>query len=242
MTNIRKVLRITFVTICTLLLTGPTPIRSADTGDAKEQQERAEKAATVLTEIMNAPDKGIPQDLLNRAHAIAVIPHMVEGAFGVGGNYGKGLVSKRTSSNNWGTPAFVDIGGGSFGLQIGVSATDLILVFMNEDGLKDLLKDKLEVGAGATATAGPVGRTVEAGTNVTLDSAIYSYSRSKGLFAGISLKGAVMTINDSANHKVYGNNISGKDILSKGDVPVSPLTKPYVAVLQKYVPERKDKG
>ncbi len=135
------------------------------------------------------------------------------------------------SDRSWGTPAFIDMSGGSFGFQIGVSVTDLVLVFTKEDGLKGLFEDKLELGGEAGATAGPVGREAEVGTNLTFDSPIYSYSRSKGLFAGIALKGSVMTIDDSANHKVYGEKVTGRDILLNGNVPASPVVKPFLVAL-----------
>jgi hypothetical protein len=123
--------------------------------------------------------------------------------------------------------------GGSFGFQIGVSVTDLVLVFTKEDGLKGLFEDKLELGGEAGATAGPIGRDAQVGTNLTFDSPIYSYSRSKGLFAGIALKGAVMTIDDSANHKVYGEKVTGRDILLGGKVPTSPVVKPFLVALKR---------
>ena len=145
---------------------------------------------------------------------------------------------KRLGDHRWGTPSFIDLNGGSFGLQIGVSVTDLILVFTGEKGLKGLYEDKLELGGEAGAAAGPVGRSAEAGTNLTFDSPIYSYSRSKGLFADIALKGTVMTIDDSANQKVYGRNVTGRDILLNGNVPSSPVVKPFLVALKREVPSR----
>src|SRR3954469_22727755 len=167
-------------------------------GKAKPTDEamRAESAAAVLHEIMDAPDQGIPDGLLKKAYGIAVIPHVVKGAMGIGGRYGKGLVAERNADGGWGTPLFIEIGGGSFGLQLGVEATDVVMVFTNRDGIRPLLKGKLTIGADASATAGPVGRNAEAGTDVLLNSAIYSYSRSKGLFAGIALDGAVIQLDD----------------------------------------------
>ena len=180
---------------------------------------------------MKTPESNIPEELMERARAVAVIPNIVKGAFGVGGSFGKGVVSRRMSDRSWGTPAFIDLSGGSFGFQIGVSVTDLVLVFTREDGLKGLFEDKLELGGEAGATAGPIGRDAQVGTNLTFDSPIYSYSRSKGLFAGIALKGAVMTIDDSANHKVYGEKITGRNILLDGNVPASPVVKPFLVAL-----------
>src|SRR5262245_4300032 len=168
----------------------------ANAQDSKpsDQAERATEAASVLTEIMGIPEQSIPEELMARAHGIAVIPHVVKGAFGIGGQWGKGLMSQRHENGAWSAPAYVEIGGGSFGLQIGVQATDIVLVFTDEDGLKGLLKGKLKLGADASAAAGPVGRKAEVGTDVLLKSAVLAYSRSKGLFAGISLDGSVISV------------------------------------------------
>src|SRR5947207_652233 len=176
-------------------------LTQARTGTTKQSDEsaRAASAAAVLGEIMEAPDQSIPEGLLKKAYGIAVIPHVVKGAFGVGGRYGKGLVAQRNADGGWGTPLFIEIGGGSFGFQLGVEATDVIMVFTNRDGIMPLLKGKLKIGADASATAGPVGRKAEVGTDILLKSAIYSYSRSKGLFAGIALDGAVLQLDDDAN-------------------------------------------
>jgi lipid-binding SYLF domain-containing protein len=221
-----------FSLILTLMVSGS--LANADAGSGKEQ-ERALSAANVLTEILNTPES-IPRELLQRAQAVAVVPNVVKGAFGVGGQVGKGVVAKRKSDGTWGPPSFIDVSGGSFGLQLGVSVTDLVLVFTDPDGLKGLFEDKLELGGEAGVAAGPVGRAAEVGTNVTFDSPIYSYSRSKGLFAGLALKGTVMTIDDSANHDVYGKNVSGSQILIAGKVPVAPAVRPFVNALNKYVP------
>src|SRR5262244_1433823 len=168
------------------------------------EAERATDAADVLTQIMNIPESAIPDELMARAHGIAVIPHVVKGAFGLGGQWGKGLMSQRREDGAWSTPAFMEIGGGSFGLQIGVQASDVVLVFTDESGIKGLLKSKLKLGADASATAGPVGRKAEVGTDALLRSGVFAYSRSKGLFAGISLDGSVVSIDNDANRKVYG--------------------------------------
>src|SRR4030095_10188207 len=147
----------------------------------------------------------VPEHLMSGTHGIAVIPHVVKGAFGIGGQWGKGLMSQRREDGGWSPPAYIEIGGGSFGLQIGVQASDIVLVFTDEDGLKGILKGKLKLGADASATAGPVGRKAEVGTDVLLRSAVFAYSRSKGLFAGISLDGSVISLDDSANRKIYGH-------------------------------------
>jgi lipid-binding SYLF domain-containing protein len=152
-----------------------------------------------------------------------VIPNVVKGAFLAGGRFGKGLVAARGENGEWGTPLFVDIAGGSFGLQIGVEATDLILVFTEPNGLREMLKDNLKLGAEAGAVAGPVGRQVEAGTNLTFDSPIYSYSRNKGVFAGVSLDGSLLSVDDSSNQEAYGEKGSGNDILVARKVPETRL-------------------
>src|SRR5678810_560783 len=203
-----------------LVLSYPTFLSAqtpTNTTKQSDEGERAASAAAVLAEIMEAPDQGIPEALLKKAYGIAVIPHVVKGAFGVGGRYGKGLVAQRNADGGWGTPLFIEIGGGSFGFQIGVEATDIIMVFTNSEGIKPLLKGKLKIGADASATAGPVGRKAEVGTDILLKSAIYSYSRSKGLFAGVALDGAVISLDDSSNKSVYGKESVAAD-LSKASV------------------------
>lgn len=204
--------------------------------DIEDKRERASKAAEILNEILKAPDRGIPKELLKEAHAIAVIPHVLKGAFGIGGRYGKGLLSKKTHVGKWSAPSYVDLSGASFGFQIGVAATDLVLVFANADGLKSLLDGKVKLGADASVAAGPVGRTGEASTDIKLNASIYSYSRSKGLFAGVALEGAVLSIDDSANHEVYGPNVSGTDILLQEKIKPNAVVRPFVAALTKHMP------
>jgi lipid-binding SYLF domain-containing protein len=188
---------------------------------------------------MNIPENAIPDALMERAHGIAVIPHVVKGAFGFGGQWGKGLMSQRREDGTWSAPSYIDIGGGSFGLQIGVQANDIVLVFTDDSGIKGLLKGKVKLGADASATAGPVGRKAEVGTDVLLRSGIFSYSRSKGLFAGISLDGSVISIDDDANHKVYGKKVSGEDILLGRGVKVNPTVQEFVKTLDRVSPHHK---
>jgi len=199
------------------------------------EKDRAAESAQVLQEILKAPDKGIPKELLEDAHAIAVIPHVVKGAFLVGGEHGKGLVAQREGKAHWSAPSYVDLSGGSFGLQLGASATDFVLVFTNSDGIKPLLKGKLKLGADATLAAGPVGRTAQAGTDITLRAAVYSYSRTKGAFAGIALDGAVLSIDDDANQRVYGTQLSGQDILLNGKARPNGIVEPFLEALRKDV-------
>jgi lipid-binding SYLF domain-containing protein len=171
----------------------------------KDAARRSTNAAKVFREIMGAPDQGIPSDLLNRAEAIMVFPGVKKAAFIVGGSGGQGVVSRRTAGG-WSEPAFLNLGGGSVGLQIGASSTDYVLLVMNQEGLKGILEDKFEMGGEASVAAGPVGRTASASTNATMDAGILSYSRSKGAFAGVSLKGAVIGHDNDLNQAIYGKN------------------------------------
>jgi lipid-binding SYLF domain-containing protein len=200
------------------------------------ETERAAEATKVLTEIMNIPDDAIPEELMARAHGIAVIPHVVKGAFGIGGQWGKGLMSQRQEDGRWSPPTYVEIGGGSFGLQIGVQASDVVLVFTDESGIKGLLKGKVKIGADASATAGPVGRKAEVGTDILLRSGMFAYSRSKGLFAGISLDGSVVSIDGDANRQVYQKNVTAEDILLGNAVRVNATVEDFVKTLQKVSP------
>jgi lipid-binding SYLF domain-containing protein len=195
---------------------------------------RIDSAAAVMRHLMAAPDNGIPRELLEKATAIAVIPHDVRGAFFFGGSYGKGVVSQRLKNGSWGPPCYIDLTGGSFGLQFGVSSTDYVLVFTNNEGIRPLLRGKLKLGADASVAAGPVGRTAAAGTNVLLESAIYTYSRSKGVFAGVALNGAALTIDRDANREVYGRHATARDILVSDTVPITATVRPFVSTLDRY--------
>jgi lipid-binding SYLF domain-containing protein len=233
--NIRRSARLPIVALSVALGTmlSSSAVRAAD---ATRESERVNKAADVLDSILKAPDREVPEELLSRAYAVAVIPNLVKGAFLAGGSFGKGLVASRGEDGVWSTPAFVDIGGGSFGLQIGIEATDLVLVFTRPDGLNEMLKDNLKLGVEAAAVAGPVGRHLEAGSNFTFDSPIYAYSRNKGAFAGVAVDGSILSIDDSSDHEVYGRSVSGTDILVRNTVRVSPVTRPFVDALARLVP------
>jgi lipid-binding SYLF domain-containing protein len=189
--------------------TRPTP--NASPKQQKEAAKKAESAANVFQQVMGAPDRSIPNQLLDRAEAVAVFPGMLKAGFVVGGRGGSGVISRRVTGG-WSAPAFFKMGGASVGLQIGAAKTDLILLFMNPDALKGLLEDKLEMGGEASAAAGPVGRTASATTNLTLDAGILSYSRSKGLFAGLELKGAVINPDNNLNEALYG--LKAKEVLT----------------------------
>jgi len=176
-----------------------------------EAASQSQKAADVFTEIMNVPDKAIPQGLLDKAEAIAVFPGVIKAGFIIGGRGGRGVISRRLKGG-WSAPAFFNLGGGSIGLQIGASKTDFVLLFMNESALGGLLKDKFEIGGEGSAAAGPVGRSASASTDAQLKAGILSYSRSKGLFAGLEIKGVVISADNDDNLPVYGKKAN--DVLS----------------------------
>ena len=185
-------------------------IRGSNT---KEGAKQAGKSAKVLSEIMGTPDKGIPSDLLAKAECVAVFPNVLKAGFIVGGQGGRGVASCRTASG-WSAPAYFELKGGSVGLQIGGQSTDFVLLIMNESGMKSLLSDKFELGGEASVAAGPVGRTAAASTDVKLDAQILSYSRSKGLFGGISLKGSVISPDKSDMEGTYGRGVTAETVLA----------------------------
>ncbi|MCP9496063.1 MAG: YSC84-related protein [Pyrinomonadaceae bacterium MAG19_C2-C3] len=203
-------------------------MKNVDPDKVKEAGGEAREAAEVLREIMNVPEKAIPAELLERAEAIAVFPNVVKAAFIIGGRGGDGVISRRTPSG-WTAPAFFNIGGGSFGAQIGAQSTDYVLLFMNEGALKGLLEDKFEFGGEVSVAAGPVGRTAAARTNATLDAAIFSYSRSKGLFAGASIQGAVVNPDNNLNEAIYGG-MKARDILTGAKKMTTRQMPAYVRV------------
>ena len=228
-------MKITKITMLALSLV--TLLSVSVFADKKEEVERAKKAATAFKEIMDAPDQAVPQELLDRAYCVAVFPSVKKGGFVVGGQFGRGLVSCRRPGG-WSTPAYFTIGGGSFGLQIGAQAVDLVLLVMNEDGVNGLLKSKFEIGAGAAAAAGPVGRNASASTDATLNAQILSYSRSKGLFAGLELKGSVIKEDQDANKDAYGKAVSARDLLETGKVKAAPDVRIFSATLAKFSAKR----
>ena len=184
--------------------------------DLTKGTEQAQKASKVFSEIMGTPDKGIPNDLLNKAECVAVFPTVVKAGFIVGGKAGRGVASCRTASG-WSAPAFLEIKGGSFGLQAGAQSTDVVLLFMNTNGLKKLVNSKVELGADASIAAGPVGREAAASTDASMSAEILSYSRSKGLFAGISLKGSVVSAEKSDMEDTYGKGVTALQVLGVGN-------------------------
>jgi len=188
--------------------------------NANEATKRSQNAATVFNEIMGAADNAIPKELVDKAQAIAVFPSVLKAAFIFGGTEGKGVISRRTAQG-WSTPAFFNLGGGSFGAQIGADKTDYVLLIMNEKGLNGLLGDKFEFGGEVGVAAGPVGRTASAATDAQLKAEILTYSRSKGLFAGVDLNGTAITPDNKLNEAFYG--MKARDILS-GAVARTPAS------------------
>ena len=181
-----------------------------------DQAERVREAGVVLNEITAASDKSIPESILEKAEAIAVFPSTIKGAFIVGAQRGKGVISVRDANGAWSSPAFLTLTGGSFGFQIGGQAVDIILVVMNRRGVENLLMNQFEIGGEASATAGPVGRDTAASTDVQLRAQMLSYSRSRGLFAGISLKGAAIRADQDSNAAFYGTSFRTRDIVLDG--------------------------
>ena len=186
--------------------------------DLQDAVKRVDAASAVLEEIMSIRDKSIPRDLLAKAKAVVVFPGVIKGAFIVGGQGGKGVAVRRVG-RNWSAPAFLNMAGGSLGFQIGGSKTDYILLIMNEKGMKGLVEDKFELGGEGSVAAGPVGRTAAASTNATLDAEILTYSRSKGLFAGISLKGVSINSDGDLNRAIYDKNL--KQIIGEPALPAT---------------------
>jgi len=205
---------------------------TAVASDREDDVNRTNKAAQVLQEIMNTPDQGIPSDLLRSAKCIAIIPGDKKFAFIFGGSYGRGLATCRTG-HGWSAPMFVAIDGGSVGYQIGGSSTDIVMLFMNDHALGSLLSDKFKLGADASVAAGPVGRNAAAATDLKLHAEILSYSRAKGVFAGVSLDGAVMQADKSGDEAMYGHGVNRHEILN-GKVTVPASARPLLHEIRGY--------
>ncbi|MDX6382681.1 MAG: YSC84-like protein 1 [Blastocatellia bacterium] len=188
--------------------------RERNNRKARDAANQSAKAAHVFEQIMATREKSIPRDLLDRAEAVAVFPSVIKAGFILGGRGGRGVISRRVAGG-WSAPAFFDLAGGSIGLQIGASSTDFVLLFMNENAVESLLGDKFEIGGEGSAAAGPVGRSASASTDLKMNAQILSYSRSKGAFAGLELKGVVIKPDNEDNHQVYG--MSARDILTGSD-------------------------
>jgi SH3 domain-containing YSC84-like protein 1 len=212
--------------------------------DGNKEQERLENCGTVVQEIMDIPDD-IPQGLIDKADCVIVYPSVLKGAFIFGGSYGRGAMTCRTGekfNGPWSAPTMMALEGGSFGFQIGGQATDFVLLVMNERGAKSILSSKVKLGADASAAAGPKGRNAEASTDVTMRAEILSYSRARGLFAGVSLAGSTVRPDNGANTKVYKKDVSAQDIVFKGAVPVPPSAQQFISYLNKKSPKNLSSG
>jgi lipid-binding SYLF domain-containing protein len=208
-------------------------------GQDKKEADRLENCGTVLKEIMEIPDD-IPQDLIDKAECIIVYPSVLKGAFVVGGSYGRGAMTCRSGEHftgPWSAPTMMALEGASVGFQIGGQATDFVLLVMNPRGARSILSSKVKLGADASAAAGPKGRNAEASTDVTMRAEVLSYSRARGLFAGISLAGSTVRPDNGANEDVYGKKIAAKDIVFKGEVRVPSSAQTWIAYLNKKTPK-----
>jgi len=207
----------------------------------EKEQERVKESGVVLKEILNIPDD-IPQDLLDKAECIIILPSVKKGAFGIGGSYGRGVMICRGGEHYtgaWGAPALYALEGVNIGFQLGGEATDFVLLVMNPKGARSLLSSKVKLGGDASAAAGPKGRTAEGATDVVMNAEILSYSRTKGLFAGISLEGSTLRSDGSANEKLYGRKLSAKDIIRSGKVGIPASAHELVSLLEKKSPKNR---
>jgi lipid-binding SYLF domain-containing protein len=219
--------------IVLLMIVALVATLTATASDREDDIDRIHHADQVFNEIMNAPDQGIPGNLLDKAECIAIIPGDVKFAFIFGGNYGRGIATCRTNGGKWTAPLFIAISGGSVGYQIGGSSTDVVLLFMNQHALHSLLSDRFKLGADASVAAGPVGRTATAATDLKLNAEILSYSRAKGVFAGVSLSGAVVRTDESADKAMYGSSVT-RDALIHGEVPVPEAAAPLLHTIHQF--------
>ena len=220
-----------------VLISGVTAFAAND----EREQDRVKEAGVVLKEILNIPDD-IPQDLLDKAECLVVLPSVKKGAFGIGGSYGRGVMVCRSGEHykgKWGAPALYALEGVSIGFQLGGQATDFVLLVMNPKGANSLLYSKVKLGADASAAAGPKGRTAEGATDIVMSAEILSYSRNKGLFAGVSLEGSTLRSDGGANEKFYGRKLTAKEIIRGGKVGVPASARELVALLDKKSPVNK---
>ncbi|MBI2817837.1 MAG: lipid-binding SYLF domain-containing protein [Acidobacteria bacterium] len=201
---------------------------------AGEQAEKLAEAAEVFQEIMRTPDKGIPQELFEDADCVGIFPSVTKAALIVGGRHGDGFVTCRRQGGGWGPPAAYEISGGSWGFQAGVSQTDLVMLIMNRDGMEDLLDDKFTLGGNASVAAGPVGRTVSANTDIKMAAKILTYSRSRGVFGGLALEGAVVKADKDDNRELYGKAVSARELLLAGNITPPPAAHPLIRALEQY--------
>lgn len=230
----KKVLSVSLCVLMSMILF--IPVLRAD--KQQDTYDRMNSSIEVLTELLNIPEGGVPRGLLKKCQGLVIIPHMVKGAFIVGAARGKGIMIHRLPGGKWSNPSFVTITAGSVGFQIGGQATDLLLVINNERGFQAMLEDNFKFGANASVAAGPVGRDAAAGTDAKLKADIVSYSRSKGVFAGISLDGAGLTNDTEANTAFYGKLVNHRTLLSTQNNPYPEAARPLLKILGPFGPAK----
>jgi lipid-binding SYLF domain-containing protein len=228
--KLRLIIYLTSI-LCLTLVAGAVAL--AQGKNLKEGAEQAQKAATVLEEIMSVPDKAIPNKILDGAECVAVFPQVIKGGFIIGARGGRGVASCRTS-RGWSEPAYFEMKGGSFGLQIGAQATDFILLFMNPKAMESLLKSKFTIGGDVSVAAGPVGRAATAETDALMNAQILSYSRSKGVFAGLELKGTAISPEKGTIEDVYGKGVTAEDVVKTGKAKAPAEVKIFPNTLAKF--------
>jgi lipid-binding SYLF domain-containing protein len=236
--HMRKFLACSSTILLTLL---PVLADAARASDQSKDDERLQNCGAVLKEVLNVPDN-IPQDLLDKADCVVVFPSVLKAAFIVGGSYGRGAMSCRRGQDfrgPWGAPTMMALEGGSFGLQIGGDATDFVLLVMNESGARGILASKVKLGGDAAVAAGPVGRDAQADTDASMRAEILSYSRARGLFAGVSLEGSTIRPENGDNRRVYGKNIPARDIVLSGKVAVPPAAQQFISTLDARTPKHR---
>ena len=225
------------IAACGLALAAGAQAQTQAEQKVADEVNQSEKAARVFREIMAVPDKGIPQSLMDKAECVAVFPNVLKAGFVVGGRGGRGVASCRTVTG-WSAPAFFNLGGGSFGLQIGAQSTDFVLLFMNVSGMSSLLSNEFTLGGDASAAAGPVGRQAGASTDAKLNAQILSYSRSKGLFVGLELKGVVIKPDQDDMRDIYGADVTAKDVLKDNQVTAPVSVRAFQDALRQFSPRK----
>jgi lipid-binding SYLF domain-containing protein len=222
----------TVIVLCLTMAVGTIAHAQTPT-NLDDEISQSDKAARIFREIMDTPDKGVPQDLLEKAECVAVFPSVIKAGFILGGRGGRGVASCRTV-NGWSSPTYLNLGGGSIGLQIGGQSTDFVLLFMNKSGLNSLLSDEFTLGADASVAAGPVGRQAGASTDLKLNAQILSYSRSRGFFAGLELKGVVIKTDKDDMRDVYGEGVTAREVLKDSTVTVPVAIRAFPTALGRY--------
>jgi SH3 domain-containing YSC84-like protein 1 len=235
-----------FTLLLVALLIGlPALLNPASTraDDKSKDQDRLQNSGQVMKEILDIPDD-IPQDLLDKADCVIVLPSVIKAAIGIGGSYGRGAMTCRSGENfqgPWSAPTMMALEGGSFGFQLGGQATDFVLLVMNQRGASSILSSKVKLGGDASAAAGPKGRDAEADTDVTMRAEVLTYSRARGLFAGISLEGSTLRPDNDANERIYGKKIDAKDVALHGAVPIPDAARLLISTLNQHSPKNLSK-